>query len=135
MSYRVHRHDNTTWKSLLRCAMCSSPEGISSVLLIPALKCSPLCWWGLFIQVLPSMEPPCGIGDSYSLEFIVLSLLSIHAVVQFNWDVDFNLFPKCHFHPAFLLSHSETLLSSGCSDRASSFLEGKRELVNSYLRA
>lgn len=70
------------------------------------------CWWGLSIQVLLFMEQPCGMGSSF-----VLSLLSIHAVVQFNWDVDFNLFLKCHFLPAFLLLLSEMLLSSGCSYR------------------
>lgn len=65
----------------------------------------------------------------------VLSLPSIHTVVQFNWDVDFNLFLKCPFLPAFLQSPSGMLLSSGCSYTAGSFLEGKRELINSYLCA
>lgn len=74
------------------------------------------------------MEQPCGIGSSF-----VLSLLSIHAVVQFNWDVDFNLFLKCHFLPAIALRNAAVLWLQ--LQRASSFLEGKRELVNSYLCA
>lgn len=135
MSYRVHRYDNTTGSHFQgvqsaahqrKCLCAAHPS--SEVL-------TQLCWWGLFIQVLLSMEQPCGIGDSYSLGSLCsapfpstpwCSLIGM-------WVLTF--FPKCHFPPALLLWHSEMLLSSGCSDRASSFLEGKRELVNSYLCA
>lgn len=35
--------------------------------------------------------------------------------VRFNWDVNLNLFRRCYFLPAFLISPTEMLMSSGCS--------------------
>lgn len=118
----VHVQDSASCKWLkdaqfsICLSSCSLPEGLSSMMLITLLKCSPNCAGGAWSSIFCcSWNSPAKFGTTIPWNSFGSNPLPLYTSVQFNWDVNFNLFLRCHFLPAFLISHTEMLMSSRCS--------------------
>lgn len=85
---------------------CSLPEGLSFMMLIALLERG---------VVQPGSVPGGTALQNWGQLFPGVHLgPTPFPSVQFNWDVSLNLFLRCYFFPAFLISPTEMLMSSGC---------------------